>query len=161
MWHMISAGEERWEWEDGLDRVLHSEYNDYWEIHRDLTPSTATSSVHEHHVCAPSYWVSPVHIPNGGRVQLFSGSDFYNSFKFSFTLINYTSILQKVTIWWCFIQTKFSRNIISVSTTITITFVNLTQSRITWKVSLNNGLSATCWPMGKSVRGWLSWVNDW
>jgi len=59
-----------------------------------------------------SYWISPVHIPNRGRLQLFSGSDVYNSFKFSSTFWKYTSILQEVTIWWCFVWTKFLRNII-------------------------------------------------
>lgn len=51
--------------------------------------------------------------------------------------------------------------LVKVNTTITITFANLTQSSITWEVSLNKGLSWVGMNMDVSVRGCLSWVNYW
>lgn len=40
-----------------------------------------------------------------------------------------------------------------------VSVVNLTQSRITWEVSLNKEMSRRGWPVAMSMRGYLDYVN--
>lgn len=41
-----------------------------------------------------------------------------------------------------------------------VSFVNRPQSKVTWKESLNEGLSRSGWPVGMSLGNFYSWANS-